>query len=276
MDWKCLKCGKINNGEWCTGCGAKRPSMNSMIDDALSTMPNRANGKQRAGAAKKKSSAPVVVLVVLAILLVLGCAAFAASYFLNNYETSQAQITASDNSDKKEDTKTDKKNKTNDDKTKDDNKNDEPDDEDTEDESKEDVKKNTVSTYDVIKEDVTWYEADNDAKQFGGNLVCINDAEEFEKVCALAQSKGIKVFWVGAKRAAGAAWEKTKWQDNTYINYTKWYPGEPSYIGEDGTEESFLMVFCVDGTWYYNDAQNDVTAYYKGKIGYIVETQNQR
>ena len=92
----------------------------------------------------------------------------------------------------------------------------------------------------------------------------------------MAQSKGIKVFWVGAKRAAGAAWEKTKWQDNTYINYTKWYPGEPSYIGEDGTEESFLMVFCVDGTWYYNDAQNDVTAYYKGKIGYIVETQNQR
>ena len=271
MNWKCPKCGKINNGEWCTGCGAKRPSMNSMIDDALSTMPNRANGKQRAGAAKKKSSAPVVVLVVLAILLVLGCAAFAANYFLNNYETAQEQTTASDNSDKKENTKTDKKNK-----TKDDNKNDEPDDENTEDESKEDVKKNTVSTYDVIKEDVTWYEADNYAKQFGGNLVCINDAEEFEKVCALAQSKGIKVFWVGAKRAAGAAWEKTKWQDNTYINYTKWYPGEPSYTGEDGTEESFLMVFCVDGTWYYNDAQNDVTAYYKGKIGYIVETQNQQ
>ena len=276
MNWKCTKCGKINNGECCTGCGAKRPSMNSMIDDALSTMPNRANVKQRAGAAKKKSNAPVVVLVVLAILLVLGCAVFAASYFLNNYETMQEQTTGSDNSDKKEDTKTDKKNK-----TKDDNKNDEPDDENTEDESKkdeskEDVKKNTVSTYDVIKEDVTWYEADNYAKQFGGNLVCINDAEEFEKVCALAQSKGIKVFWVGAKRAAGAAWEKTKWQDNTYINYTKWYPGEPSYTGEDGTEESFLMVFCVDGTWYYNDAQNDVTAYYKGKIGYIVETQNQR
>ena len=131
MDWKCLKCGKINNGEWCTGCGAKRPSMNSMIDDALSTMPNRANGKQRAGAAKKKSSAPVVVLVVLAVLLVLGCAAFAANYFLNNYdesysETEQEQTTSAKQPDKKENVKTDKKSKSDgetkeDDKTKEDN-----------------------------------------------------------------------------------------------------------------------------------------------------------
>ena len=87
MNWKCQKCGKINKGEWCTACGAKRLPVNTGIsNNAPRPVPNRANGKQRARAAKKKSSAPVVVLVVLAVLLVLGCAAFAANYFLNNYD----------------------------------------------------------------------------------------------------------------------------------------------------------------------------------------------
>ena len=132
MNWKCTKCGKINNGEWCTACGAKKPPVNANISNgALRPVPNRTNVKQRAGAAKKKSSAPVVVLVVLAVLLVLGCAAFAANYFLNNYdesysETEQEQTASAKQPDKKENVKTDKKSKSDgetqeNDKTKEDN-----------------------------------------------------------------------------------------------------------------------------------------------------------
>ncbi|MBQ6907034.1 MAG: TPM domain-containing protein [Clostridia bacterium] len=135
--------------------------------------------------------------------------------------------------------------------------------------------KQTISTYSVIKSDVTWYDAERYAKNDGGHLVCINDYNEFNKVCSLADEKNIKVFWVGANRNYGETWNNAKWEDGKEIEFSQWYSGEPSYNSEEGNEEEYLMVFKVDGTWYFNDAENDVTKYYKGRMGYIVEFETE-
>lgn len=135
------------------------------------------------------------------------------------------------------------------------------------------AEKPKASSYVVYKSDATWTEASQNAEQIGGHLVCINDREEFEKVCKKADEQNIKVFWVGAYRRSYDNWEDSKWDDGEDITFTKWLQGEPTYYSEDGDEENYLMVFKVNGTWYFNDAINDVSEYYSGKMGYIVETE---
>lgn len=135
------------------------------------------------------------------------------------------------------------------------------------------VEKTKVSSYIAYKSDATWSEANQNAEQMGGYLVCINNSEEFERVCKKADEQNIKVFWVGAYRNSYDDWEDTQWCDGEDITFTRWLQGEPTYYSEDGEDENYLMVFKVNGTWYFNDAINDVSEYYSGKMGYIVETE---
>ena len=129
------------------------------------------------------------------------------------------------------------------------------------------------SSYTAYKSDATWTEAGQYAQNQGGYLVCINDREEFDKVCQIADEEKINVFWVGAKRYSYDSWEETKWLDGEEITYTNWLSGEPTYCDEEGNDENYLMVFKVNGVWYFNDATNDVSMHYSGKMGYIVEVE---
>ena len=138
-------------------------------------------------------------------------------------------------------------------------------------EEAEDIPK--VSEYYVFKSDCTWLEASAEAEYLGGYLVSINNRDEFEKVCALADQKDINVFWVGIKRRPNMEWYEASWQDGSNLVFTNWLQGEPTYYSEEGDFECYLMVFKVGNHWYYNDAPYDVTEYYKGKIGYIVEIE---
>ena len=126
------------------------------------------------------------------------------------------------------------------------------------------------STYMAYKSDAGWEAANSNAYYSGGHLVYINSADEFKKVCNLAYNNGIKGFWVGAKRGYSQTWNDTRWNDGSYMNFVKWYYTEPSYRSE-GIEECYLMVFYVDGVWYFNDAPESVSQYYAGRMGYIVE-----
>lgn len=130
--------------------------------------------------------------------------------------------------------------------------------------------KSQQSSYQVYKGDCTWYQADEYARNNGERLATINSKKEFNKLCELAEANDIKVMWVGATRDT-ENWETSHWNDGEEISYTKWYPGEPTYYNAAGIAEDFLMVFCVNGEWYFNDAENDVTKYYSGKIGFITE-----
>lgn len=106
-------------------------------------------------------------------------------------------------------------------------------------------------TYSVIKSDMSWTQAYTSSE---GALVSIDSKKEFDEVCRLAENNDLIVFWVSP--------------DSTY---QYWYKNEPSFVNEDGEPEHYLMVFKVNGSWYFNDSVNDVSAYYAGKMGYITE-----
>ncbi|MDO5477558.1 MAG: zinc-ribbon domain-containing protein [Clostridia bacterium] len=129
------------------------------------------------------------------------------------------------------------------------------------------------SYYRVYRSDVGWETANYNAYSQNGRLVSINSSEEFNRVCSLADNNGLKVFWVGARRAASDSWNSARWNDGSYMSIGRWYTNEPSYRSE-GIEECYLMVFKVNGVWYYNDAPNEVSQYYAGKMGYIVEFED--
>lgn len=105
----------------------------------------------------------------------------------------------------------------------------------------------------------------------GGNLVVINDEEEFKKVTALADTYGVNLVWVGGFRKDG----EICWVNGETSDYYPWAAGEPSVRDADGTAEPFLMLWKINGVWYYNDNRDDpIDAYpaaYSGKIAYICE-----
>lgn len=126
-------------------------------------------------------------------------------------------------------------------------------------------------TYSLYWEDVSWNQAADKCMALGGNLVVINDEEEFKKVTALADTYGVNLVWVGGFRKDG----EICWVNGETSDYYPWAAGEPSVRDADGTAEPFLMLWKINGVWYYNDNRDDpIDAYpaaYSGKIAYICE-----
>jgi hypothetical protein len=127
------------------------------------------------------------------------------------------------------------------------------------------------SVYEFVNGDATWREAYDAAISRGGYLFEANSAEEFNDLTSRAREIGIMVLWLGARRDPSQSWGDVKWAGTgDGMTYLKWYPGEPSYM-ENGEDEDCLMAFCVNGEWFFNDSKEDISEYYSGKIGFIVE-----
>jgi len=135
--------------------------------------------------------------------------------------------------------------------------------------------KKIVSSYKAVKSNATWQQAANNAAGQNSHLVYIDSYDEFKTVCDIAYNNNIKIFWVGARRNSGSSWESTPWLNGMPMNFTQWYKNEPTYISENGYEECYLMVFRVNGVWYFNDAVNDVSNVYSGRMGYVIETETE-
>lgn len=120
-------------------------------------------------------------------------------------------------------------------------------------------------TYKLIVGDYTWWEAQDDAAARGGHVVTINSEEEFSKCAALGESNNLVFMWLDANVDSVDQWDVVSWRTGESMDYTCWYPGEPS-----GGDEYHLSMFLVNGNWYYNDAAN-VVSEYSGKKGYILE-----
>ena len=127
-------------------------------------------------------------------------------------------------------------------------------------------------SYEAVKADVGWLEAQQEAAARGGYLVTINTSEELQQVIDLATQAGFDKIWIGAHRADGnLVWESG--EDNIYY---QWDVGEPSYTdGGDGAAEDYVMLWNRNGAWVYNDSrENPLTNFYGmygGRIGYVVE-----
>ena len=127
-------------------------------------------------------------------------------------------------------------------------------------------------TYEAIRADVGWMQAEQEAASRGGYLVTINSQEEFDQVVALAEEAGFDRVWIGAHRVDG----NLVWTSGEDVTFYRWDEGEPSFTDKgDGTQEDFLMLWQRGGIWCYNDSrENPLTDFYGmygGRTGYVVE-----
>ena len=119
--------------------------------------------------------------------------------------------------------------------------------------------------YQLIMGNFTWWEAQADAKERGGQVAMPNTQEEFDTIAKLGSDNGMVFLWLNASAGDASAWDSAYWENGDPVGYYNWYPGEPS-----GGDEYYLAMFSVDGTWYYNDAENSVSEY-SGKKGYVLQ-----
>lgn len=127
-------------------------------------------------------------------------------------------------------------------------------------------------TYEVVKADISWADAEAAAEAKGGHLVVIDSAEKWTRVAQLADESGLTYVWIGLYRADSGelAWVK----DNVDPIYN-WAAGEPSVRDTNGAAENYVLIARRSDGWYYNDCIGDPAAkypqFYGGKTGYIIE-----
>ncbi len=126
-------------------------------------------------------------------------------------------------------------------------------------------------TYEVVKADVSWTQAQQAAIAKGGYLVVINNAEEFDRIINEAGFAGITRIWIGCHRVNGVeTWEK---DNGGYA--IPWAKGEPSYVDvNDQVSEDYVMLWNNNG-WACNDNRDDpckdYPQFYSGTMGYVIE-----
>ncbi len=148
-----------------------------------------------------------------------------------------------------------------------------------EEKEKEKEEKKKKSTYKYVKDDISWKDAKKAAKEAGGHLATITSKAEYKKVAKIASDSGLTFLWLGARVESEESWADAQWITGEDWTFKKWYPGEPSYEDEDGTEELYLCFWNVKHNgenigWTFNDQRNDIAGAFKefrGKIGYIIE-----
>ena len=132
-----------------------------------------------------------------------------------------------------------------------------------------------ISEYRFFSENVSWNEAKARCAEEGGHLVTINDADEFAKVTAMAEERGIHVIWIGLHREAGMlVWEGDDLNAEYFYN---WDQGEPSeFDGEIREDYVFIWDWTGRG-WVYNDCINDPEGEYpesyRNQIGFVCEIE---
>lgn len=137
-------------------------------------------------------------------------------------------------------------------------------------------------TYEVIFNDYSWSQAQNDCIRRGGHLVTIDSEYEFSKVTSLLSSYSKKnMYYIGACRHSDSSdyyWNDKYGSYGSSINSSShWLTDEPSYVDSNsGTSEECVSILYTSrvNNWVYNDIPDDyfsVASYNKGHVGYICE-----
>ncbi len=139
---------------------------------------------------------------------------------------------------------------------------------------KQEVQKH-ASRYEIVREDISWTQANEKARAKGGHLVTITSADEEQQMEKLASDNGVKYCWIGGYTSVRDNQAFGHWTTGEAFDYTNWFAGEPSRNDKDGTPEFYLMLWNVQGAWSWNDQRDDVVNsgldYFKGNVGYIIE-----
>ena len=136
-----------------------------------------------------------------------------------------------------------------------------------------------TSHYTVVRQSLSWSEAKAYAEAYdpdhGSHLATITSEEEWAAVQqALTDAYGDELgyVWLGAARGDDDAFQ---WVTDEPFAYTDWYPGEPSGDDWDGTPETCLCAWHLDGSWTWNDQRDDLAPILnnaENKLGLVIET----
>ena len=128
-----------------------------------------------------------------------------------------------------------------------------------------------AGNFEVVRSDISWTEAEQQARQMGGHLAVIRSRADFDRITALADIQGLEFVWVGLFRVNGVL----QWVDPEAEGWYNWADGEPSVTDADGTAENFVLLWRTDSGWVYNDSRNDPAglypAIYSGNMGFVCE-----
>ncbi|MBP3380434.1 MAG: VWA domain-containing protein [Ruminococcus sp.] len=134
-----------------------------------------------------------------------------------------------------------------------------------------------TSRYELIKDDISWAEANAECIRRGGHLITITSEEELKIATDLADKEGLKYIWMGGYTSVRGSSVYGHWITGEDFAYQKWYPDEPSRNDVDGTPEMYLMLWNVNKEgWTWNDQRDDLFTkelahIFTGKTGYICE-----
>jgi len=114
--------------------------------------------------------------------------------------------------------------------------------------------------YYQLTELMSWSQAEEQAIQWGGHLVTINDRQE--ELWLRMQFGSNEYFWIGFNDINSEGnWE---WVSGEPVTYTNWWQWEPNNQGADGEIENAAIMNWggaqqIDGEWfyYYGDGWND-------------------
>lgn len=129
-----------------------------------------------------------------------------------------------------------------------------------------------ASYYAVVRQDVSWDQADAIARQQGGHLASVATPEEWAEIQDLLDQtfQGQTGYvWLGARRDETGQFD---WTDGEAFAFADWTDGEPSVTDRDGTPEPCLCAWNLDGQWRWNDQRSDLlSAVPSGSIGLVIE-----
>ena len=104
--------------------------------------------------------------------------------------------------------------------------------------------------YQLVKQEMTWYEARNHCEKLGGHLAIIKSKEEADFVAGLTAGKNA---WLGATDAHKEGdW---RWLDGTELNFNNWHDGEPNNLNKE-----HVLHMGWSGKW--NDASDGGKYYF--------------
>lgn len=256
----CIYCGTLNKlgTRFCAKCG--KPMKQEGFHNEFAGGAQAYGQPQNTNNINKKEGTPVALIIVLVVLLVvvLGIGGFMIYTFVSENKTkSNMQTVATDNQGGS--------NMTDNEST--DNPYADPELEPSKIPAGDDASKHT---YELVKADITWSEAERLAEEKGGYLACISDQnEESEIVNYLAQFNDLKIVYIGAKRGTVGF----KWMSGEPFTYYNWAEGEPNNYN---SVEGFVCLYNADGSgWKWNDCPDNMYqqggGQFLGYTGYLIE-----